>query len=456
MSNFSPSTNGTNGVSSSSTSSMPPPALSSGFQSASSILKNQSTTSSGGSLRNASSSSNGQPPTVPELPGPTPIPSSGPSPEKTQSNTGTTPSSISNLNQAGPSNRPINRPAASKNSVIYNSVQRRNPVLGSIRNVGIEIGDIVADYQVGAHNGVLFLSLKYHRLHPEYIHQRIDKMKGSYNLRIVLVLCDVNEHQQSLREINKIAIINEYTVFVAWSNEEIAQYLTTFKSYEHKSADTLKERIHQSYHDQLQHVLTSGRKVNKTDADNLAAQFGSLANLSRQPSKILSNVKGLGSTKVTSLIDAFNKPFLVGGLRKEDMSQGPAGISEKERRAVGVLVPNANPNPKSKSAQKSKSKTPEVEINGDADLDVNLIDTGSPDWPSGEEEEDQDQDQEEENPRVQVQGRGRIQSPSRSPGLSPEPRENIWQDPLDDEQDDNDDDDDANEGPTAKRARVGI
>jgi hypothetical protein len=30
-------------------------------------------------------------------------------------------------------------------------------VLQGIKNVGLEIGDIVADYQVGTHNGVLFL-----------------------------------------------------------------------------------------------------------------------------------------------------------------------------------------------------------------------------------------------------------------------------------------------------------
>ncbi|EIW67055.1 hypothetical protein TREMEDRAFT_23521, partial [Tremella mesenterica DSM 1558] len=187
--------------------------------------------------------------------------------------------------------------------------KRRNPVLQAIKNVGIEIGDVVADYQVGTHNGVLFLSLKYHRLHPEYIHQRIEKMRNKYSLRIMLILCDVNEHQQSLREISKIAIVNDFTVFVAWSNEEVAQYLTTFKAFEHKSADTLKERVHQTYHDQLQHVLTSGKKVNKTDADNLAAQFGSFANIAKQPPKVLANVKGLGAAKVTSLVDAFNKPF---------------------------------------------------------------------------------------------------------------------------------------------------
>ena len=34
-------------------------------------------------------------------------------------------------------------------------------------------------------------SLRYHRLHPEYIHQRIEKLGHSYNLRILLLMCDV-------------------------------------------------------------------------------------------------------------------------------------------------------------------------------------------------------------------------------------------------------------------------
>ena len=34
-------------------------------------------------------------------------------------------------------------------------------------------------------------SLKYHRLHPEYIHQRIEKLGRMYNLRILLLMCDV-------------------------------------------------------------------------------------------------------------------------------------------------------------------------------------------------------------------------------------------------------------------------
>ena len=73
-----------------------------------------------------------------------------------------------------------------------------------------EFGDIVPDFEVGRTTGVLYLrwfalyewvwwrmmltlfsSLKYHRLHPEYIHQRIEKLGHRYNLRILLIVCDI-------------------------------------------------------------------------------------------------------------------------------------------------------------------------------------------------------------------------------------------------------------------------
>ncbi|RXK35828.1 hypothetical protein M231_06922 [Tremella mesenterica] len=367
-----------------------------GFQKASSLL---------GSMRNASGSS-------PLLSGPsgTPGPAETSGRDKEKTNEG-------GEKENEVAGKPVNRPVASKNAIVYNAVQRRNPVLQAIKNVGIEIGDVVADYQVGTHNGVLFLSLKYHRLHPEYIHQRIEKMRNKYSLRIMLILCDVNEHQQSLREISKIAIVNDFTVFVAWSNEEVAQYLTTFKAFEHKSADTLKERVHQTYHDQLQHVLTSGKKVNKTDADNLAAQFGSFANIAKQPPKVLANVKGLGAAKVTSLVDAFTKPFLVGGLKRDEGSKTSVAAVTDQRVAIAP----------------ERAQTNASQVKGDSET---LIDLGR------EVEADKS-----DLSRHQKRGT----ASSRSPGLSPELRPSItidsppWADPLDDEDDDS---------PSAKRLKT--
>lgn len=102
----------------------------------------------------------------------------------------------------------------------FNLVSKRgNPLLTSIKNIGWEYGDIVPDYQVGVSACILYLrwvapfhknaelrkplrssliplwfffqSLRYHRLHPEYIHNRIEKLQNMYTLRVILVMCDV-------------------------------------------------------------------------------------------------------------------------------------------------------------------------------------------------------------------------------------------------------------------------
>jgi DNA excision repair protein ERCC-1 len=76
--------------------------------------------------------------------------------------------------------------------------------------------------------------LRYHRLHPEYIHQRIERLGLSYNLRILLLMCDIvrpptlshvpyllnhsqSEHQEPIRELTKVCLLNNITVIVAWS-----------------------------------------------------------------------------------------------------------------------------------------------------------------------------------------------------------------------------------------------
>ncbi|KAG6900267.1 hypothetical protein C0993_000720 [Termitomyces sp. T159_Od127] len=158
--------------------------------------------------------------------------------------------------------------------------QRGNQVLDNIKNVGKEFSDIVADYQVGRTTGVLFLrsvlrcedsrrfttlSLKYHRLHPEYIHIRIEKLGHSYTLRILLVLCDITEHRDAIRELTKATVkhdlapfvsdkfqlqaclINNITVLVAFSFEEAGHYLSTLKQFEHKPPDMIKERVDKDY-----------------------------------------------------------------------------------------------------------------------------------------------------------------------------------------------------------------
>jgi hypothetical protein len=93
----------------------------------------------------------------------------------------------------------------------------------------------------------------------------------------------------------QICLINNLTVVVAWtcvtlsgrrwsrpaaehlspnSPEEAGQYIATYKLYEHKSPDILKERVAQGYENQLHRLLTTVKGVNKTDVLTLSTSFG--------------------------------------------------------------------------------------------------------------------------------------------------------------------------------------
>ncbi|KAK4054310.1 ssDNA endonuclease and repair protein rad10 [Microbotryomycetes sp. JL221] len=215
---------------------------------------------------------------------------------------------------------------ATTNSILVNTVQKGNPVIAQIRNVPWEYGDIVGDYQVGATAGVLYLSLRYHLLHPEYIHTRIKKMSHSYALRIMLVLCDVDNYQAAIRELTKVCIINEYTMMVAWSNMEAARYLETYKLLERKAPDVIKERVDNSYMAHLTSCLTSVKGVNKTDVVTLASNFGTFKNIVNAPSETLSMLPGLGDKKIKRLRDAFETNFVVASTQaqKKRMSNSAA------------------------------------------------------------------------------------------------------------------------------------
>lgn len=206
---------------------------------------------------------------------------------------------------------PVVQPG-SGNSIIINPCQRLNPIVECIRNVPKEFGDISPDYQVGRTTGVLFLSLRYHRLHPEYIHQRIERLGQAYSLRVLLLMCDISEHQDPIRELTKVCLFNNITVIVAWSADEAGQYLTAYKQSEHRPPTLIRERVDKAPDALLRTALTSIPRVNKTDVETLRASFGSFAKIAQADAEQLARLPGFGPKKVARLKDAFERPFRTG------------------------------------------------------------------------------------------------------------------------------------------------
>ncbi|XP_040832511.1 DNA excision repair protein ERCC-1-like isoform X2 [Ochotona curzoniae] len=202
------------------------------------------------------------------------------------------------------------KPGTKSNSIIVSPRQRGNPVLKFVRNVPWEFGEVLPDYVLGQSTCALFLSLRYHNLHPHYIHERLQSLGKSFALRVLLLQVDVKDPQQALKELAKVCILADCTLILAWSPEEAARYLETYKAYELKPADLLMEKLEHNFLSRVTECLTTVKSVNKTDSHTLLATFGSLEQLTAASRDDLALCPGLGPQKARRLFDVFHEPFL--------------------------------------------------------------------------------------------------------------------------------------------------
>lgn len=194
--------------------------------------------------------------------------------------------------------------------VLYVSTkQRGNGILKHIRNVPMAFSNMVPDYIMNTSRCALFLSCKYHNLYPNYIHRRIAEIKTDFVLRVLLVLVDVEDNASTLLFLNKLAVINNMTLILAWSEEEAARYLETYKAFDGKDASSIQRREQTNFVDQAADVLTAARGVNKTDSAQLLSQFSSLKAIAAASMDELGVCSGMGDVKVKALHDALHKPF---------------------------------------------------------------------------------------------------------------------------------------------------
>ncbi|KAI1651155.1 restriction endonuclease type II-like protein [Daldinia loculata] len=200
---------------------------------------------------------------------------------------------------------------SSGSSILVSPRQKGNPVLASLRSVAWEYSDIPADYGLGLTTCALFLSLKYHRLHPEYIYTRIRNLQGKYNLRILLTMVDIPNHEDSLRELSKTSLINNVTIILCWSAAEAARYLELYKSYEHASFGAIKGQQATSYAEKLVEFVTVPRGINKADAISLVSAFGSLKNAINADPEQVAVIGGWGEKKVKRWCSVVEEPFRV-------------------------------------------------------------------------------------------------------------------------------------------------
>ena len=207
-------------------------------------------------------------------------------------------------------------------SILVSTRQKGNPILNNIRSLPWEYGDIPADYVLGATTCALFLSLKYHRLHPEYIYSRIRALGHMYNLRVLLTMVDIQNHEESLKELSKTSLINNLTLILCWSAQEAGRYLELYKSYEHASPASIRAHQATSYSEKLIEFITVPRSINKTDALSLVSAFGSVrAAVNARPEEI-AEITGWGEKKVERWVGTVRENFRVRKAAKRGIGIG--------------------------------------------------------------------------------------------------------------------------------------
>jgi DNA excision repair protein ERCC-1 len=228
-------------------------------------------------------------------------------------------------------------PSRSSGSAIFVSHrQKGNPILANLRTQPWEWRDIPADYVMGQTTCALFLSLKYHRLHPEYIYNRIRGLQGKYNLRVLLTMVDIPNHEESLKELSKTSLINNVTVVLCWSAAEGARYLELYKSFEHAAPSAIMGAQARNYTEQFVEFVTVPRGVNKTDAVSIVSAFGSVrAAVNARPEEI-AVLSGWGEKKIKRWTEVVREPFRAKKATKRGMLDEGEEQVGRERRVEAV------------------------------------------------------------------------------------------------------------------------
>ncbi|XP_057376211.1 DNA excision repair protein ERCC-1-like isoform X2 [Daphnia carinata] len=196
-------------------------------------------------------------------------------------------------------------------SVVVNQRQRGNPVLKSIRNVPWEYGELVPDFVMGHTCCALFLSLQYHNLNPQYIHERLKDLGKQYELRILLVQVDIKDPYIPIKELTKICLLADLTLLLAWDAQEAGKIIETYKVFEHKPPDLIMgKQENNNVLAGIADALTSIKSVNRTDAMTLISNFQTLRNIYEASEEDLSLNPGFGPQKARRLFRVLHDKFV--------------------------------------------------------------------------------------------------------------------------------------------------
>nr|PVC53973.1 DNA repair protein [Theileria orientalis] len=194
--------------------------------------------------------------------------------------------------------------------LIVSPRQRKNPVLRFIKNVSYIEGDIASDFMISKDIGVLFLSLKYHRVNTKYITNRLESLVP-FRLRNLFLLCqvDVNDYDKLLLGLLTSTFGYGCKILLSWSARESAAVIEILKLNRYKGIESLNKKQIKTHNESVSNLLLNVKSVNNTDVNLICEKFNSLREILHFNPDTIQDIKGLGQKKLESLSAAFTNDF---------------------------------------------------------------------------------------------------------------------------------------------------
>jgi len=225
--------------------------------------------------------------------------------------------------------------------------QRGNALLRYLRSSRFKVVFVQSshDFEPGTYFGVLYLSLKFHLMHPGYVYKRIEALKAEKSLRhtVVLVLMDVEvASSSSITAFGKLQVeclSFGIDVLASSSAQESARYIETmhaeekeerngsgagaridmkdrFRNYEHllRQQKIKLEKSEIEYDKDSEYVrktlfLSGVPRMTTRDANVLIPAHATLREAVEKVSGGQAATRGIGKIKQTSFKDFMNHPF---------------------------------------------------------------------------------------------------------------------------------------------------
>jgi DNA excision repair protein ERCC-1 len=187
--------------------------------------------------------------------------------------------------------------------------QQGNPMIPVLES-GAEVvfaDSSAADYTIGKDLAVLFLTLKYHRQHPDYLGERLRDFRGGFPVRLLLFLVNDENPDRVISRLTSVVMANNANLVLAFTYEEAARWLLMLYNTQDTGVDDLRA-INESHAETATEAL-HGLGFSRREAEAMLRAFPTVAELLLAPREAIAKAAVVSEKKVDLFIEMITKPM---------------------------------------------------------------------------------------------------------------------------------------------------